>query len=781
MGYPLVAKYFLLCCLILMSAVQIVTAGSAPVILDDTEKTVALGKQLATFKAQESGLNLQQVTSPTYTDKFKPNKVDATNYGYHDGDFWLRFELKAAVETDWHLVLDYVVFGEAELFLLPQTTDQTKVAQDASAFFIPPIARYRTPVWKLSLPPNQQFSAYLRIKSFKEPLVIKLKLMSGKNFLIHSQHRYIFFTMVITGLIILAIYNLFLAISLRERSYFVFVLFILLACVFVYRHTNLFPSYNLLLGHENRYYATLSFLTHAVAFYYWHMLHRNTDKLLEKCTKLMTVFSVALAILTIFYHQSASIFLLMFIPALLVLPTLMIRAVIKGHRSTPGAFLSMTCVMGSIAIYSPLYTGYFPTYPLLSLYIGHIGILLSMLLFSISHADRTRQLSVQAERVEAKSKATHDFLTTMSHELRTPMHTILSVNQLLKTTPLNPVQKNYLNSSEFASRQMMSLIGDVLDTAKLHSPHPISVNNDSFNLHQLLENIEGIFSLQAQQKQLSFVTSIKDKLPHNVIGDAKHLNQVLTNLISNAIKYTQHGEITLQVSTAADSTQQTNNRIYFAVHDTGPGIPTEHHALIFQPFYQTDSRHSRRNDGAGLGLAISHKLVQEMGGELQLNSTLHQGCCFFFTLELPVYHQPRSINTDQDTAPGKSDNKPLAGLKILLVDDSELNLMIGEKLLVLNGADVVLAQGGKEAMEKLAQQTVDLVLMDISMPDIDGYQTTQLLRENKSLSELPVIALTAHAIAETKARCLEAGMNDYLSKPFQTEQLIQLIRQYCPD
>ena len=226
--------------------------------------------------------------------------------------------------------------------------------------------------------------------------------------------------------------------------------------------------------------------------------------------------------------------------------------------------------------------------------------------------------------------------------------------------------------------------------------------------------------------------------------------------------------------------------------------------MLFLPFFQVDSGHSRRKDGAGLGLAISHKLVQQMGGELKVESTPVQGSCFFFTLHLPVCNEqsikqyegkvprPQQKITCCNNMPVSSteatqsaqmqtelEKKPLSGLKILLVDDGKLNLMIGEQLLTIKGAEVSLAQSGHEALRALTEESFNLVLMDVSMPEMDGYETTRLLRENPDLKALPVIALTAHAIAGERARCLGAGMNDYLTKPFQTEQLLKLIRQYC--
>ena len=407
----------------------------------------------------------------------------------------------------------------------------------------------------------------------------------------------------------------------------------------------------------------------------------------------------------------------------------------------------------------------------------------------------------------------------MSHELRTPMHTVLGANELMRSTSLNKIQRNYLDSQKLAAHQMLTLVDDILDTARLNSSQPTVINNQPFDLHQLLSDLEKIFAIQANQKQLDFIVGAKNIPLTPLHGDEKRLRQILTNLIGNAIKYTESGTIILEAIAGV------GNDVFFAVRDTGPGIPAEHHDLLFQPFYQTDSSRARYKDGAGLGLAISYKLVQQMGGELKLDSTPRQGSCFFFTLELPVcdYDEeipPPSIEVSgfdsnesiisnqhqQEVQPRKQadvltdnisssiaepgvlvssqttvDKKSLSGLKILLVDDGELNLLIGKQLLLLQGAEVVSAQSGKEALQKLAMinQTFDLVLMDVSMPEMNGYQTTQLLRENKNLSTLPVIALTAHALAGEKARCLEAGMDDYLSKPFQTEQLLKLVKRHC--
>ncbi len=398
-------------------------------------------------------------------------------------------------------------------------------------------------------------------------------------------------------------------------------------------------------------------------------------------------------------------------------------------------------------------------------------LLVSLTLLSLSQAEQTRLEREQAGRIVASNKAKDEFLTTMSHELRTPMNAVVSAGKLLKTTPLSSTQQGSVDRLEISSQHMLALINDILDLARIDSTL-LSLENIPFHLDGLLQQTEQLLSDQAGEKGLALVVnnqfSLQDK---QLIGDPTRLKQILINLISNAIKFTSKGLITVNI--AIERSNKNKVDLLFAVNDTGIGLSAKQQPLLFQPFSQADNSIARKYGGSGLGLAISYKLVKRMGGKLQLKSTLGKGSCFYFTLNFPLQDSP--LKNEPDVA--EESQRSIAGAHILLVDDDDLNLFFGQALLETLDIHVTTAKSGMVAIQKLQQQDFDLVLMDVSMPEMDGYEATRRIRREKQLFQLPIIALTAHVTAGEKERCLAVGMNDYVSKPFELEHLKKIFQQ----
>jgi CheY-like chemotaxis protein len=418
------------------------------------------------------------------------------------------------------------------------------------------------------------------------------------------------------------------------------------------------------------------------------------------------------------------------------------------------------------------------------IFIGQTGILAGIVMLSIYQAEQSRILREQAEQAEASNKTAQNFLTTMSHELRTPIHTIRGFNELLQQTAPDPQQQTYLQKQETALKHMLGLIGDVLDLAKMNNGHYEILNNQSFELESLLDELKNLMSFSAQQKglQLLFQTPW-EKLPQ-LSGDPERLRQILINLLSNAIKYTDRGRVSLTLSIT--DTQADKLRMVFSVRDTGIGISGEQQKQIFSPFYQADAENRTQRGGSGLGLSITRKLLQSMGSQLEFSSTSGVGSRFFFTLELPKAQKQTIAITKQTTAPAPpqtatepvTQSLPLQGYRILLVDDDPLNRLIGKEYLLISGAVVTLAESGRDAIKTIRQHIFDLVFMDINMPGINGYAATQQIRADKNFRQLPIVALTAHALAGEKERCLAAGMNGYMTKPFRINDIVSTAQRY---
>ncbi len=384
--------------------------------------------------------------------------------------------------------------------------------------------------------------------------------------------------------------------------------------------------------------------------------------------------------------------------------------------------------------------------------------------------ERSRQLMVA-------SAAKSQFLAQMSHEIRTPMNAILGFAKLLEDEPLTADQQEMVHRINAAGRSLLSIINDILDFSKIEAGQ-LSLDRQPFNLAELLGHIGSLMGAVAEAKGLTLRLQDDAPLAGRLSGDALRIEQVLINLVGNALKFTERGGVTLRVTPVA--TTEASARLRFEIEDTGIGLSPDALARLFVPFTQADSGIARRFGGTGLGLSISKRLVELMDGNIGVESTFGVGSTFWFELafERLADEEKPAIRAAEVKGPR------LQGLRLLVVDDSPINLKLAERVLQREGAKVTLMSDGQQAVDALRAQPqgYDLVLMDIQMPVMDGLTATRAIREELGLDTLPVIALTAGVLAEEKQNALDAGVNDFLPKPMNLEQVVTMIRQYgCRD
>ena len=377
-----------------------------------------------------------------------------------------------------------------------------------------------------------------------------------------------------------------------------------------------------------------------------------------------------------------------------------------------------------------------------------------------------QRVEERTHELERANRAKSDFLANVSHEIRTPMNGILGMSDLLLQGELSDDERQRQTRIVYTSaRALLEVINDLLDVSKIEAGK-LSIQPAPFNLPRMLQECVELFEPQADAKGLDFGAYIDDEIPRWISADRGRLRQVLINLLGNALKFTEKGSVRLEVTQETSLRGEILGR--FMIHDTGIGISAEHIGDLFTPFHQVDTSSSRRHGGTGLGLAICDRLVQLMGGTMDVQSTAGRGSSFFFVIPLEPTEPPETRNEDLPTA---------APSLILLVEDNPVNQMVTSRLLTDLGHEVDVAANGQKALEAIQEKAYDLVLMDCQMPILDGYEATRSIRDSGK-SDLPIVALSAHAMKGDRERCLEAGMNDHLAKPVDREELAVMLNRW---
>ena len=708
-------------------------------------------------------------------------------FGYRSDACWFRARLRNGGEHPvplWVLV-DYALLDEVDLYLLDDTGKDWWRMGDTQSFTARPV-HIRTFTVPVTLLPKQDYTLLLRVRTTSSMNVPVS--MSGRNAFVENFINQDWLVGVFYGVALgLFFYHLVLWLGAGERASRFYLLHIGAATVYVacvqgvaQRLWPLDSPFPAPLPHFMGYLALMSALLFARDYLrteQWRWLDRGISALVAVYVLLMTILVLS---------PPATIDVLQGITAILTIPSLLLTGVycwLKGRTEARLFVFAWTAFLAMVMLLALNAYGVVSLPTTLSVHGVQIGLVLQQVLLSFGLAARLNTLKNEAlqreeemTRARAESAAKSDFLAKMSHEIRTPMNAVLGLADLMRETELDTTQRNYVNTIYNAGNSLLNIINDILDFSKITSGK-IELESVNFDLESLLEDCIAIFHASADQKGLQLVGSFDDSLPKWVCGDATRLRQVLLNLIGNAVKFTDKGEVRLH---ARASTLSDGNDILLqcTVEDDGIGISPQNLDLLFQSFQQGDSSTSRKYGGTGLGLAITRQLVELMGGKISVSSLPGKGSAFSFTVRLQ--------KGEPQHAPALSEApKAFDGLRVLIVEDNAVNQMVVWALLKQLGIGARIASSGEEALLLLREPGVmfDIILMDCEMPAMDGYATTEAIRKWESGQQraaVPVIALTAHAMEEHRQRCLASGMNDHLGKPVTLKKLLEMLQQWAP-
>jgi len=801
--------------LTLMSMFCVPLSGSAqpPLVLTDEQHEYPLGLYAVFFKDETRKLSIDDVTSPKYARQFMANSEEVPNFGLAHAACWVRFRVRNETRqtTHWRLQMAYPHISYVDLYLPNPETYKDRFAVKRSGAKIPFHewdTAHRLSVFTLVLPPQGERTYYLRVEN-DEGIILQMALWSDEAFFEHTCSEQLWYGFYFGSLIIMACYNLFVFISLRDRSYLYYVLFVIAwgckeLCVEGFSYQYLFPdapNWNELLGMLCGPLSAFFGLRFASNF-----LHMATHS--PRLNRLVTILCIGWITLSgascfIEPGRVAGVINIVSLCTLGMILIVPIKFWYDGYRPARYFVLawSVFLVTALTAVLATM--GFLPAHTLL-IKSYQIGVVLLMLLLSWALADRINELKSQAEQkrlrmlelqkaketAETTNQAKSAFLANMSHELRTPLNAILGFSQLLlRDSTVTGGQRENLETINRSGNHLLALINDVLELSKIEAGR-IELHPESFDLYDLLLGLEDMFRLRTEQQGLYLVFERSPDVPRYIRADQHKLRQVLINVLCNAVKFTEEGGVALRIANCEPGTEKSEIRnLKFETEDTGAGIAPEELDNVFDAFVQTTSG-QQSHQGTGLGMPISRQFVRMMGGEITVRSEVGKGSVFTFGIPVGI-EEAADVST---TCPQRQVIALEAGqpaFRILIVEDEENNRELLVRLLQPVGFDIREATNGQEAIDIWEAWRPHLIWMDRRIPVLDGYEATRRIRNDESgmmndernslLSSVPhctIIALTASAFEEQRTEALESGCDDFVRKPLNEHEIFEKIRKY---
>ncbi len=774
---------WLTCCLALL----ICSASYANVHIDEHFRQHALAPDISYICDNIANKTLDEVKALT----FAPLTRQEISFSFTQSDCWFHFQATNTSDRPMQLVLssDFNAFDHIDFYIPSAGIIITKSIGDTIPYSQREL-KLRTLAIPFTINAKENNNYYIHAKT-SSTYYLPLQLSSYPEF-INNSNKLDSLIGLIYGIVIgLFLYHLFLFIITREKVQLLYIFYVMNTLFFfAAEQGSLFRFWPNATALNNYSIYTLAFLVFSSACLFTRTyLHTKESPRLHKFLK----WSALLFAFSAFFHvlipthivapiMTSSgllvIFLLFFISIKRWLDGLneaKIFIISWGLLIVTGAYFIILLLAGGSDISNALvYT--------------QIAFAAQQVLLSIGLAQRLKTLQKEKESKEqemllaqAESAAKTEFLARMSHEIRTPMNAVIGVTQLLDATSLTAYQQNYINLLKNSGQLLLSIIDDILDYSKITSGN-INLEQTPFDIQMLIKNVYDILSANNEEKPVELICDISDDFPHWIESDPTRLRQVLFNLLSNALKFTANGHVSLH----AQRIVQINKdiiQVQITISDTGIGLTSEQMDSLFSAFHQADASITRKYGGTGLGLAISKQIIELMGGSIHVSSKIGQGTSFVILLPLRITQELVTIS-DPVSAP-MAWAADLSKLNVLLTEDNAVNQLIIISLIKQLGIEAKLAKNGEEAFTMISQNhnDFDVILMDCEMPILDGLQATRKIRQweqQQNLKPITIIALTAHALPEYQIRCREAGMNDYMTKPLLLPELAEKLQRLLP-
>lgn len=757
-----------------MFAVVISLFSESQVSIDLNKSNYNIGQNLFFYEDEDASLNLQNILALP-KNSFKHLESETFSKPFSSSAIWYKFEVnninKSSVERllvfepAW---LDYIqinIISKNKKLTQYEVGNTFNYSQRSiEHYFINKRHSFETGVSTL----------YIQMKT-RDPFVFSMSVVKENEFLLEQNKNFIAIGVLYGVLIIMMLYNLFLFFGIKKSyyAYYVFLVFTFLMANSAYNGYTFklffseLPEVQNWMNSSTIFLFSIAILLFTKSFLDLKKRHAN----INKATIYFIYFIIILFIVSALfggyhYHVMAAIALS---------GVVSIYAVLLGihswkHGNTTAKFFILGTISGLVGTTITSFTvmGLLP-YSNISYKALDIGMLIDSVMLSLALADRMRQTVEEKFKAQESTKLKSMFLSNMSHEIRTPMNGILGMSHLVLQTDLSDKQKKYMNNIEYSAKSLLRIINDILDFSKIEA-RKLNLEKQNFNLSKTIKNVLNIIELKAKEKNLKITFLSDENLDGLYFGDSLRLSQILLNLTSNAVKFTETGEVAIYFKKIA------NNRYRFEVKDTGIGLSKLQQDKLFQSFTQADDSTARLYGGTGLGLAITKELVSLMNGSIWIESKVGEGSNFIFEIDLVQNEVTENTDTSQkDTEIDKSYISALSG-NILLVEDNTINQMIIIGLLENLEINIDIANNGQEAVDMFQMKNYDLVLMDIQMPIMDGYTATSIIR-NKN-SDIPIVALTANVTTEDIKKIFNSDMNAHIAKPIEVDKLYDILKEF---